>query len=191
MILSKSFKFGWRIDAEVYKDRIQSFCVRDQDSCIWAQSVRHSASANAFLCLTLTVWETVTVTFMTTETLLNMHAQAFILIRLCAECTYVLCALLKHIHQPCWDSPVTNNRSVKCEVCFCLISGLSVCEVAVNDESRWHADIARRSRWTPASRLSPNYRLLLTVSPSFSTSQWLRSASNSRWKMSCKIESVS
>lgn len=87
---------------------------------------------------------------MKTETHLNMHAEAHIHIHLGAHTqhTHVMYALLKHIHRACWDLPVTNNRGVKCEVCICHVSVLSACEVAVNEESRWRADIARRSRQT-------------------------------------------
>lgn len=71
--------------------------------------------------------------------------------------THVMYALLTHIHRACWDLPVTNNRGVKCEVCICHVSVL--CEVAVNEELWWRADIARRSRQTlpkpPVPKLSP------------------------------------
>lgn len=104
----------------------------------------------------------VTVTLMTTETHLNMHAVA------------------SHTHPPVWAcdicAPETHPRStlgfacdkqLRCEVQICHVVVPSACEVSVNDEvetARWHhaavqADFAKAA-------LSSNYHLRLPASPS-------------------------
>ncbi len=103
--------------------------------------------------------------------------------------THVMYALLKHIHWACWDLPATNNRGVRCEVCICHIGVLSACEVAVNEESRWRSDIARRSRWTlpklPVPKLSPSSPSIPDISAPLSGSAQLPEPP----KMSCTAES--
>ncbi|KAK5876796.1 hypothetical protein CesoFtcFv8_026112 [Champsocephalus esox] len=38
------------------------------------------------------------------------------------------------------------DKQAQCEVCICHVGVLSACEVAVNEEWKWHADMAWRSR---------------------------------------------
>lgn len=111
----------------------------------------------------------------------------------CTQNTHVMYALLKHIHRACWDLPMTNNRGVKCEVCICHVSILSACEVAVNEELRWRADIARPSRRTlpklPVPKLSPPSPSIPIISTPFSGSSPSQQLPDP-WKMNRTAESI-
>lgn len=144
-----------------------------------AECVTLSASANAVLRLTVAVWGTVTVTFMTTETLLNMHAQAFIHISLCAH--------WMHTHVPCvcvcsWNTSIVpmlgfaRDKEPRCEVWNVYLSRQYA--VSVWGCSEWEMEMARRhhtavqadfAKACLSPKLSPQHLCHL------STSQRLRS----------------
>ncbi|KAK5895983.1 hypothetical protein CgunFtcFv8_009632 [Champsocephalus gunnari] len=76
------------------------------------------------------------------------------------------------------------DKQAQCEVCICHVGVLSACEVAVNEEWKWHADMAWRSRQAlpkqPVPKLSP-------PSPASPSSQQLSAVARAP-KMSCTEE---